>query len=175
MRIRKGKNIYFRLTVTLPDGTPEDFTDAGDINIAISGPAYKYLPEITLENNVISFQYPGDKNVHPGEFGVHLKYVKPNVASITGIEPFFLDISPAFTIVDSSSKENFIETAENTEIVTVAIAGQVNIIGMSQGGDESFEKRLESLEEVVYGNDTGSVSQKISQAFTWEEHYKSNN
>lgn len=175
MKIRKGKNIYFRLTVTLPDGTPEDFTDAGDINIAISGPAYKYLPEINLENNIISFQYPGDKNVHPGEFGVHLKYVKPNLKSITGIEPFFLDISPAFTIVDSSSEENFIATAGNTEIVTVSIAGQVNIIGMGQEGGESFEKRLDSLEEVVYGDDAGSVSHRISQAITWEEHYKSNN
>lgn len=175
MKIRKGKNIYFRLTVTLPDGSPEDFSNASDISIAISGKSWKYLPEVVLDKNVVRFQYPEDKNVYLGEFDIHLRYTKPSVISITETEPFYLDIVPAFTIVGSSAEEDFDESVENMEMVTVAVSGHVNIVGTNQDINENFEERLTSLENAVNGDGEGSVSHRISQAFIWEEHYKSNN
>lgn len=89
MKIRKGKNIYFKLSVYKGDNSPEDFSKASDVKVIITGSLGRsYVPDVEIEGNILSFEFPGTKNEYPGTYGISLSYTKKNPNSVTGIEPF---------------------------------------------------------------------------------------
>lgn len=129
MKIRKGKNIYFKLSVLKQDSSPEDFSGASDIKVTIleAGTGRTYVPLFGIDSNILSFEFPGSKNKDPGTYGIYLSYTKPNPDSVTGIEPFFLDKPNVFTVVSLTGQEDLKQAVtESLDMITLSISGAVN-------------------------------------------------
>lgn len=108
MRIRVGKNIFFKLTVNRLNDDPEDFTDARNVKLTINRKysSYQVSPPLTIRDNIIEFEFVGGGNAISGQYEVHLYYEKLNEASVTGIDKFYLDFCNAFILVDLTCKED---------------------------------------------------------------------
>lgn len=129
MKIRKGKNIYFKLSVLKQGSSPEDFSGASDIKVTIleAGTGRIYVPLFEIDSNILSFEFPGSKNKDPGTYGIYLSYTKPNPDSVTGIEPFFLDKPNVFTVVSLTGQEDLKQAVtESLDMITLSISGAVN-------------------------------------------------
>lgn len=108
MRIRVGKNIFFKITVNRLNDEPEDFTDARNVKLTINRKysSYQVSPPLTIHDNIIEFEFVGGGNAISGQYEVHLYYEKLNEASVTGIDKFYLDFCNAFILVDLTCKED---------------------------------------------------------------------
>lgn len=108
MRIRVGKNIFFKLTVNRLNDEPEDFTDARNVRLTINRKysSYQVSPPLTIHDNIIEFEFVGGGNATSGQYEVHLYYEKLNEASVTGVDKFYLDFCNAFILVDLTCKED---------------------------------------------------------------------
>lgn len=108
MRIRVGKNIFFKITVNRLNDEPEDFTDARNVRLTINRKysSYQVSPPLTIHDNIIEFEFVGGGNATSGQYEVHLYYEKLNEASVTGIDKFYLDFCNAFILVDLTCKED---------------------------------------------------------------------
>ena len=102
MRIRVGKNIFFKITVNRLNDEPEDFTDARNVKLTINRKysSYQVSPPLTIHDNIIEFEFVGGGNATSGQYEVHLYYEKLNEASVTGVDKFYLDFCNAFILVD---------------------------------------------------------------------------
>lgn len=108
MRIRVGKNIFFKITVNRLNDEPEDFTDARNVRLTINRKysSYQVSPPLTIHDNIIEFEFVGGGNATSGQYEVHLYYEKLNEASVTGVDKFYLDFCNAFILVDLTCKED---------------------------------------------------------------------
>lgn len=108
MRIRVGKNIFFKLTVNRLNDEPEDFTDARNVKITVNRrySYYQVSPAFTVHDNIVEFEFTGDEKATAGQYDVHLYYEKLNEASTTGSDKYFLDFCSAFELVNLTCKED---------------------------------------------------------------------
>ena len=108
MRIRVGKNIFFKITVNRLNDEPENFTDARNVKLTINRKysSYQVSPPLTIHDNIIEFEFVGGGNATSGQYEIHLYYEKLNEASVTGIDKFYLDFCNAFILVDLTCKED---------------------------------------------------------------------
>lgn len=124
MRIRVGKNIFFKLTVNRLNDEPEDFTDARNVRLTINRKysSYQVSPPLTIHDNIIEFEFVGGGNATSGQYEVHLYYEKLNEASVTGIDKFYLDFCNAFILVDLTCKE---DTGFESESPSINLKGVI--------------------------------------------------
>ena len=124
MRIRVGKNIFFKLTVNRLNDEPEDFTDARNVRLTINRKysSYQVSPPLTIRDNIIEFEFIGGGNATSGQYEVHLYYEKLNEASVTGIDKFYLDFCNAFILVDLTCKE---DTGFESESPSINLKGVI--------------------------------------------------
>lgn len=124
MRIRVGKNIFFKLTVNRLNDEPEDFTDARNVRLTINRKysSYQVSPPLTIRDNIVEFEFVGGGNAISGQYEVHLYYEKLNEASVTGIDKFYLDFCNAFILVDLTCKE---DTGFESESPSINLKGVI--------------------------------------------------
>lgn len=167
MKIRKGKNIFFRLAVTMADGEPENFSNAYGLRISITEKfsGVVYLPSVRIEENVLLFEFPGTENRCAGDYNLSLTYKKVNYGSTTGYEPFFLDIPSVFQAVDLTSQEDLKHVVNNLESASVTIKGDVN--APRNGIDGTIPHIGENGNWFLRDEDTGKPSR--GEAFTYAD------
>lgn len=157
MRIRVGKNIFFKLTVNRLDDEPEDFTDARNVRLTINRKysSYQVSPPLTIHDNIIEFEFVGGGNATSGQYEVHLYYEKLNDASVTGIDKFYLDFCNAFILVDLTCKE---DTGFESESPSINLKG---IIERNRDGKDGVTPRIdpETKHWMIGIEDTGIVAE----------------
>lgn len=118
MRIRVGKNIFFKITVNRLDNEPEDFTDARNVMLTVNRKysSYQVSPLLTIRDNIIEFEFVGGGDAISGQYELHLYYEKLNETSVTGVNKFYLDFCNAFILVDLTCKEDTEFESESTSI-----------------------------------------------------------
>lgn len=157
MKIRIGKNIYFKLTVLRLDNEPEDFSDARNIRLIVNRKAsnYQYEPELTIYNNVIDFEFPYLPGVETGDYEMHLSYDKLNEESVTGKDSYFLDFPSVFTLVDYTFKE---DGKFNSTLPGIALTG---IIDRLKDGKDGITPQIDpdTKHWMIGTEDTGIVAE----------------
>lgn len=157
MRIRVGKNIFFKLTVNRLNDEPEDFTDARNVKLTINRKysSYQVSPPLTIHDNIIEFEFVGGGNATSGQYEVHLYYEKLNEASVTGIDKFYLDFCNAFILVDLTCKE---DTGFESESPSINLKG---IIERNRDGKDGVTPRIdpETKHWMIGIEDTGIVAE----------------
>lgn len=157
MRIRVGKNIFFKLTVNRLNDEPEDFTDARNVRLTINRKysSYQVSPPLTIHDNIIEFEFVGGGNATSGQYEVHLYYEKLNEASVTGIDKFYLDFCNAFILVDLTCKE---DTGFESESPSINLKG---IIERNRDGKDGVTPRIdpETKHWMIGIEDTGIVAE----------------
>ena len=157
MRIRVGKNIFFKLTVNRLNDEPEDFTDARNVRLTINRKysSYQVSPPLTIHDNIIEFEFIGGGNATSGQYEVHLYYEKLNEASVTGIDKFYLDFCNAFILVDLTCKE---DTGFESESPSINLKG---IIERNRDGKDGVTPRIdpETKHWMIGIEDTGIVAE----------------
>ena len=157
MRIRVGKNIFFKLTVNRLNDEPEDFTDARNVRLTINRKysSYQVSPPLTIHDNIIEFEFVGGGNATSGQYEVHLYYEKLNEASVTGIDKFYLDFCNAFILVDLTCKE---DTGFESESPSINLRG---VIERNRDGKDGVTPRIdpETKHWMIGIEDTGIVAE----------------
>lgn len=157
MRIRVGKNIFFKITVNRLNDEPEDFTDARNVRLTINRKysSYQVSPPLTIHDNIIEFEFVGSGNATSGQYEVHLYYEKLNEASVTGIDKFYLDFCNAFILVDLTCKE---DTGFESESPSINLKG---IIERNRDGKDGVTPRIdpETKHWMIGIEDTGIVAE----------------
>lgn len=157
MRIRVGKNIFFKITVNRLNDEPEDFTDARNVRLTINRKysSYQVSPPLTIHDNIIEFEFVGGGNATSGQYEVHLYYEKLNEASVTGIDKFYLDFCNAFILVDLTCKE---DTGFESESPSINLKG---IIERNRDGKDGVTPRIdpETKHWMIGIEDTGIVAE----------------
>lgn len=157
MRIRVGKNIFFKITVNRLNDEPEDFTDARNVKLTINRKysSYQVSPPLTIRDNIIEFEFIGGGNATSGQYEVHLYYEKLNEASVTGIDKFYLDFCNAFILVDLTCKE---DTGFESESPSINLKG---IIERNRDGKDGVTPRIdpETKHWMIGIEDTGIVAE----------------
>lgn len=157
MRIRVGKNIFFKLTVNRLNDEPEDFTDARNVRLTINRKysSYQVSPPLTIHDNIIEFEFVGGGNATSGQYEVHLYYEKLNEASVTGIDKFYLDFCNAFILVDLTCKE---DTGFESESPSINLRG---VIERNRDGKDGVTPRIdpETKRWMIGIEDTGVVAE----------------
>lgn len=157
MRIRVGKNIFFKITVNRLNDEPEDFTDARNVKLTINRKysSYQVSPPLTIHDNIIEFEFVGGGNATSGQYEVHLYYEKLNEASVTGIDKFYLDFCNAFILVDLTCKE---DTGFESESPSINLKG---IIERNRDGKDGVTPRIdpETKRWMIGIEDTGIVAE----------------
>lgn len=157
MRIRVGKNIFFKITVNRLNDEPEDFTDARNVKLTINRKysSYQVSPPLTIHDNIIEFEFVGGGNAISGQYEVHLYYEKLNEASVTGIDKFYLDFCNAFILVDLTCKE---DTGFESESPSINLKG---IIERNRDGKDGVTPRIdpETKHWMIGIEDTGIVAE----------------
>lgn len=157
MRIRVGKNIFFKLTVNRLNDEPEDFTDARNVRLTINRKysSYQVSPPLTIHDNIIEFEFVGGGNATSGQYEIHLYYEKLNEASVTGIDKFYLDFCNAFILVDLTCKE---DTGFESESPSINLKG---IIERNRDGKDGVTPRIDSETKhwMIGIEDTGIVAE----------------
>lgn len=157
MRIRVGKNIFFKLTVNRLNDEPENFTDARNVRLTINRKysSYQVSPPLTIRDNIIEFEFVGGGNAISGQYEVHLYYEKLNEASVTGIDKFYLDFCNAFILVDLTCKE---DTGFESESPSINLKG---IIERNRDGKDGVTPRIdpETKHWMIGIEDTGIVAE----------------
>lgn len=157
MRIRVGKNIFFKLTVNRLNDEPEDFTDARNVKLTINRKysSYQVSPPLTIHDNIIEFEFVGGGNATSGQYEIHLYYEKLNEASVTGIDKFYLDFCNAFILVDLTCKE---DTGFESESPSINLKG---IIERNRDGKDGVTPRIdpETKHWMIGIEDTGIVAE----------------
>lgn len=157
MRIRVGKNIFFKLTVNRLNDEPEDFTDARNVKLTINRKysSYQVSPPLTIHDNIIEFEFVGGGNATSGQYEVHLYYEKLNEASVTGIDKFYLDFCNAFILVDLTCKE---DTGFESESPSINLKG---IIERNRDGKDGVTPSIdpETKRWMIGIEDTGVVAE----------------
>lgn len=157
MRIRVGKNIFFKITVNRLNDEPEDFTDARNVKLTINRKysSYQVSPPLTIHDNIIEFEFIGGGNATSGQYEVHLYYEKLNEASVTGIDKFYLDFCNAFILVDLTCKE---DTGFESESPSINLKG---IIERNRDGKDGVTPRIdpETKRWMIGIEDTGVVAE----------------
>ena len=157
MRIRVGKNIFFKLTVNRLNDEPEDFTDARNVRLTINRKysSYQVSPPLTIHDNIIEFEFVGGGNATSGQYEVHLYYEKLNEASVTGIDKFYLDFCNAFILVDLTCKE---DAGFESESPSINLKG---IIERNRDGKDGVTPRIdpETKHWMIGIEDTGIVAE----------------
>ena len=157
MRIRVGKNIFFKLTVNRLNDEPEDFTDARNVRLTINRKysSYQVSPHLTIHDNIIEFEFVGGGNATSGQYEIHLYYEKLNEASVTGIDKFYLDFCNAFILVDLTCKE---DAGFKSESPSINLKG---IIERNRDGKDGVTPRIdpETKHWMIGIEDTGIVAE----------------
>ena len=157
MRIRVGKNIFFKLTVNRLNDEPEDFTDARNVRLTINRKysSYQVSPPLTIHDNIIEFEFVGGGNATSGQYEIHLYYEKLNEASVTGIDKFYLDFCNAFILVDLTCKE---DAGFESESPSINLKG---IIERNRDGKDGVTPRIdpETKHWMIGIEDTGIVAE----------------
>ena len=157
MRIRVGKNIFFKLTVNRLNDEPEDFTDARNVKLTINRKysSYQVSPLLTIQDNIIEFEFVGGGNATSGQYEVHLYYEKLNEASVTGIDKFYLDFCNAFILVDLTCKE---DAGFESESPSINLKG---VIERNRDGKDGVTPRIdpETKRWMIGIEDTGIVAE----------------
>ena len=157
MRIRVGKNIFFKITVNRLNDEPENFTDARNVRLTINRKysSYQVSPPLTIRDNIIEFEFVGGGNAISGQYEVHLYYEKLNEASVTGIDKFYLDFCNAFILVDLTCKE---DTGFESESPSINLKG---IIERNRDGKDGVTPRIdpETKHWMIGIEDTGIVAE----------------
>lgn len=157
MRIRVGKNIFFKITVNRLNDEPEDFTDARNVKLTINRKysSYQVSPPLTIRDNIIEFEFIGGGNATSGQYEVHLYYEKLNEASVTGIDKFYLDFCNAFILVDLTCKE---DSGFESESPSINLKG---IIERNRDGKDGVTPRIdpETKHWMIGIEDTGIVAE----------------
>lgn len=157
MRIRVGKNIFFKLTVNRLNDEPEDFTDARNVRLTINRKysSYQVSPHLTIHDNIIEFEFVGGGNATSGQYEIHLYYEKLNEASVTGIDKFYLDFCNAFILVDLTCKE---DAGFKSESPSINLKG---IIERNRDGKDGVTPRIdpETKHWMIGIEDTGVVAE----------------
>lgn len=157
MRIRVGKNIFFKITVNRLNDEPEDFTDARNVRLTINRKysSYQVSPPLTIHDNIIEFEFVGGGNATSGQYEVHLYYEKLNEASVTGVDKFYLDFCNAFILVDLTCKE---DAGFESESPSINLKG---IIERNRDGKDGVTPRIdpETKHWMIGIEDTGIVAE----------------
>ena len=157
MRIRVGKNIFFKITVNRLNDEPEDFTDARNVRLTINRKysSYQVSPPLTIHDNIIEFEFVGGGNATSGQYEIHLYYEKLNEASVTGIDKFYLDFCNAFILVDLTCKE---DAGFESESPSINLKG---IIERNRDGKDGVTPRIdpETKHWMIGIEDTGIVAE----------------
>lgn len=157
MRIRVGKNIFFKITVNRLNDEPENFTDARNVKLTINRKysSYQVSPPLTIHDNIIEFEFVGGGNATSGQYEVHLYYEKLNEASVTGVDKFYLDFCNAFILVDLTCKE---DTGFESESPSINLKG---IIERNRDGKDGVTPRIdpETKHWMIGIEDTGVVAE----------------
>ena len=157
MRIRVGKNIFFKITVNRLNDEPEDFTDARNVRLTINRKysSYQVSPPLTIHDNIIEFEFVGGGNATSGQYEVHLYYEKLNEASVTGVDKFYLDFCNAFILVDLTCKE---DAGFESESPSINLKG---IIERNRDGKDGVTPRIdpETKRWMIGIEDTGVVAE----------------
>lgn len=157
MRIRVGKNIFFKITVNRLNDEPENFTDARNVKLTINRKysSYQVSPPLTIHDNIIEFEFVGGGNATSGQYEVHLYYEKLNEASVTGIDKFYLDFCNAFILVDLTCKE---DTGFESESPSINLKG---IIERNRDGKDGVTPSIdpETKHWMIGIEDTGIVAE----------------
>ena len=157
MRIRVGKNIFFKLTVNRLNDEPEDFTDARNVRLTINRKysSYQVSPPLTIHDNIIEFEFVGGGNATSGQYEVHLYYEKLNEASVTGVDKFYLDFCNAFILVDLTCKE---DAGFESESPSINLKG---IIERNRDGKDGVTPRIDpdTKRWMIGIEDTGIVAE----------------
>lgn len=157
MRIRVGKNIFFKITVNRLNDEPEDFTDARNVRLTINRKysSYQVSPPLTIHDNIIEFEFVGGGNATSGQYEIHLYYEKLNEASVTGIDKFYLDFCNAFILVDLTCKE---DAGFESESPSINLKG---IIERNRDGKDGVTPRIdpEAKHWMIGIEDTGIVAE----------------
>ena len=157
MRIRVGKNIFFKITVNRLNDEPENFTDARNVKLTINRKysSYQVSPPLTIHDNIIEFEFVGGGNATSGQYEVHLYYEKLNEASVTGVDKFYLDFCNAFILVDLTCKE---DTGFESESPSINLKG---IIERNRDGKDGVTPRIdtETKRWMIGIEDTGVVAE----------------
>ena len=157
MRIRVGKNIFFKLTVNRLNDEPEDFTDARNVRLTINRKysSYQVSPPLTIHDNIIEFEFVGGGNATSGQYEIHLYYEKLNEASVTGVDKFYLDFCNAFILVDLTCKE---DAGFESESPSINLKG---IIERNRDGKDGVTPRIdpETKRWMIGIEDTGIVAE----------------
>lgn len=157
MRIRVGKNIFFKITVNRLNDEPEDFTDARNVRLTINRKysSYQVSPPLTIHDNIIEFEFVGGGNATSGQYEIHLYYEKLNEASVTGVDKFYLDFCNAFILVDLTCKE---DAGFESESPSINLKG---IIERNRDGKDGVTPRIdpETKHWMIGIEDTGIVAE----------------
>ena len=157
MRIRVGKNIFFKITVNRLNDEPEDFTDARNVRLTINRKysSYQVSPPLTIHDNIIEFEFVGGGNATSGQYEIHLYYEKLNEASVTGVDKFYLDFCNAFILVDLTCKE---DTGFESESPSINLKG---IIERNRDGKDGVTPSIdpETKRWMIGIEDTGIVAE----------------
>lgn len=157
MRIRVGKNIFFKITVNRLNDEPEDFTDARNVRLTINRKysSYQVSPPLTIHDNIIEFEFVGGGNATSGQYEVHLYYEKLNEASVTGVDKFYLDFCNAFILVDLTCKE---DAGFESESPSINLRG---VIERNRDGKDGVTPRIdtETKHWMIGIEDTGIVAE----------------
>lgn len=164
MRIRVGKNIFFKITVNRLDDEPEDFTDARNVRLTVNRKysSYQVSPLLTIRDNIIEFEFVGGGDAISGQYELHLYYEKLNEASVTGVDKFYLDFCNAFILVDLTCKE---DTEFESESPSINLKG---VIERNKDGKDGLTPFIGDNGNWWIGNvDTGKPSR--GKAFEYSD------
>ena len=164
MRIRVGKNIFFKITVNRLDNEPEDFTDARNVRLTVNRKysSYQVSPLLTIRDNIIEFEFVGGGDAISGQYELHLYYEKLNEASVTGVDKFYLDFCNAFILVDLTCKE---DTEFESESPSINLKG---VIERNKDGKDGLTPFIGDNGNWWIGNvDTGKPSR--GKAFEYSD------
>lgn len=164
MRIRVGKNIFFKITVNRLDDEPEDFTDARNVRLTVNRKysSYQVSPLLTIRDNIIEFEFVGGGDAISGQYELHLYYEKLNEASVSGVDKFYLDFCNAFILVDLTCKE---DTEFESESPSINLKG---VIERNKDGKDGLTPFIGDNGNWWIGNvDTGKPSR--GKAFEYSD------
>lgn len=100
-RYRIGNDLYLQVAVTRIGGEPEDFTGILTMEVLLwhmYKSSERHRMEAIIEGNIVRLQFAASLQSVTGQYGLTVRYAKPDEASESGTRTYVVDVPFAFEL-----------------------------------------------------------------------------
>lgn len=150
MRQRIHTDVFLRIAVTRMCGVAERFDEAEEMSVVLwhMFKPWRREENYTIEGNEVAVQFAADDQEEIGQYGVTIRYTKPDAGSETGKRRFAVDMPNAFELAPATADCGCAKEIQLCGHVQIAADG-INVETPTIGEDGNW---------VINGQNTGKPS-----------------